>query len=98
MCIRDRNDSGGKIKTSRDSKLKQSSTIAQKVLAKFQTTDGNFEEKEIAGSYVEFAERLPLEKYSHLPHSELKREHLRDGFEAQNADKIFESTYRSQTR
>jgi hypothetical protein len=51
----------------------------------------------IAGSYVEFAERKVLPQYAHLPAAAIKREHRRDGFEAGNADKIFESTYRSQT-
>ncbi|WP_166636713.1 DUF1338 family protein [Zeaxanthinibacter enoshimensis] len=44
-----------------------------------------------------FAERLVLPEYRHLPESEIRREHRRDGFESANADKIFESTYREQT-
>jgi hypothetical protein len=51
---------------------------------------------DIAGSYVEFAERKVLPEFSHLPEKERKREHLREGFEANNADKIFESTFISQ--
>lgn len=87
------NTSGGRIKVSPDGKLRQSSTVAKMVEASF--ADG--EKKLIPGSYVEFAERLVLEEYKHLPKDQIKREHLRDGFEAGNADKIFESTYRSQT-
>jgi hypothetical protein len=51
----------------------------------------------ISGSYVEFAERRPLPEFAHLPAHELRREHRREGFEAGNADKIFESTYSGQT-
>lgn len=87
------NDAGGKIKTSPDGKLSQSSTVARMVTAQF--ADGV--EKEIAGSYVEFAERKVLEPFGHLPKSAIRREHRREGFEAGNADKIFESTYSSQT-
>ena len=88
------NTSGGKIKTSPDGLLKQSSTVAKMITATF--AEGK--EKEISGSYVEFAERLPLPEYQEIPKSELKREHRRDGFESSNADKIFESTYSSQTQ
>lgn len=86
------NDSGGKIKVSPDGLLLQSSTVAQVVKAVFA---GN-EVHDIAGSYVEFAERKVLPEFSHLPEKERKREHLREGFEANNADKIFESTFTSQ--
>jgi hypothetical protein len=51
---------------------------------------------EIPGSYVEFAERKVLPQFQHLPVSQIRREHRREGFEAGNADKIFESTYKSQ--
>ena len=50
------NDAGGEIKISRDHLLRQSSTVAQSIQATF--ADG--ETAKIAGSYVEFAERLPL--------------------------------------
>ena len=90
------NDSGGKIKVSPDGLLRQSSTVAEKVNGEFLGEDGGETRKMIAGSYVEFAERLPLPEFAKLPKSELRREHLRDGFEAANADKIFESTYTSQ--
>jgi len=76
------NDSGGKVKTSPDGNLIQSATVAQQLPATFTTTDGQVETHPIAGSYVEFAERR----------------HEREGFEAQNADKIFESTYQSQIK
>ncbi|MBS1597549.1 MAG: DUF1338 domain-containing protein [Bacteroidetes bacterium] len=87
------NDSGGKIKVSPDGGLLQSSTVAQKVLATF--AEGK--EHLIPGSYVEFAERKLLPEYASLTQSEVKRKHRREGFEAGNADKIFESTYVSQT-
>jgi hypothetical protein len=87
------NDSGGKIKTSADGKLLQSSTVAEMITAEF----AGGKTKKISGSYVEFAERRPLEGYADVPASELTREMRREGFEAANADKIFESTYSSQT-
>ncbi|WP_207420082.1 DUF1338 domain-containing protein [Desertivirga brevis] len=78
------NDAGGKIKTSGDGLLRQSATVANMVKAVF----AGGEQKEIAGSYVEFAER------SIIPGTE----RYRDGFETSNADKIFESTYTSQIK
>jgi hypothetical protein len=80
------NDSGGVIKESKDGLLLQSSSVANKVKANF--TEGS---SLISGSYVEFAERKILPKYSNV--SEIKPIHRRDGFETSNADKIFESTY-----
>lgn len=88
------NDAGGKIKISPDGLLKQSSTVAQLIEAPF----ANGEKMQIAGSYVEFAERGVLPQYKDLDRSQLKREHFRDGFEAGNADKIFESTFTSQVK
>jgi hypothetical protein len=58
----------------------------------------NGEKLQISGSYVEFAERKVLPEFAALPATEIKRKHRRDGFEAGNADKIFESTYTTQTR
>lgn len=88
------NTSGGKIKVSPDGLLRQSSSVAKMIPATFScgTT------QEIPGSYVEFAERLPLPQYNHLSHDKLERQHRREGFEAGNADKIFESTFREQTQ
>ena len=83
------NDSGGKVKVSPDGLLLQSSTIAQKVEAEF----ANGKTRMIPGSYIEFAERRPLARYAHLPAFAITREHRREGFEAGNADRIFESTY-----
>lgn len=88
------NDSGGKIKISPDELLRQSSTVAQLIEAPF--ADG--ESMLIAGSYVEFAERGVLPQYRDLDASQLRREHYRDGFEAGNADKIFESTFTTQIK
>lgn len=87
------NSAGGKIKQSPDGKLLQSATVARKIMATF--ADGN--SREIAGSYVEFAERRVLDAYKDLPPDQIRRIHRRDGFETGNADKIFESTYRAQT-
>lgn len=87
------NNAGGKIKVSPDGALLQSATVANMITATF----ANHATCRIAGSYVEFAERKVLPEYAHLPAAAIKREHRRDGFEAGNADKIFESTYRSQT-
>jgi hypothetical protein len=49
--------------------------------------------KMIPGSYVEFAERRVLGPFRHLPADQITPAHRREGFEAGNADKIFESTY-----
>ncbi len=83
------NSSGGEIKVSADKLLRQSSSMAGMIMAKFR--DG--EEKMISGSYVEFAERSVLPEFKDLSAEEIGRKHRRDGFEAANADKIFESTY-----
>jgi hypothetical protein len=88
------NDSGGKIKTSPDGLLRQSSTVAQLIEAPFAKGESML----IASSYVEFAERGVLPQYKDLAASQLRREHYRDGFEAGNADKIFESTFTSQIK
>lgn len=87
------NTSGGKIKVSPDGLLRQSSTIAEMQDAVF----ANGETMQIAGSYVEFSERLILPEFAHLPTAEIKPVHRREGFETDNADKIFESTYITQT-
>ncbi|MCF0051215.1 DUF1338 domain-containing protein [Dyadobacter chenwenxiniae] len=88
------NTSGGKIKISPDGGLLQSATIAEMIHAEF----ANGEHLEISGSYVEFAERKVLPHFQNIPPAEITRRHRRDGFEAANADKIFESTYTTQTR
>lgn len=87
------NTSGGKIKISPDGGLLQSATIAEMIHAEF----ANGEHLEISGSYVEFAERKVLPHFQNIPPAEITRKHRRDGFEAANADKIFESTYTTQT-
>jgi hypothetical protein len=87
------NDSGGKVKVSPDKALLQSSTVAQMVEAVF--ADGS--KHIIAGSYVEFAERKILDSFKNLNQDQIQRKHRREGFEAGNADKIFESTFTSQT-
>lgn len=86
------NDAGGKIKVSPDGLLLQSSSVAEMVEATF----ANGEKTEIAGSYVEFAERKVLPQFEHLETSHLNASHRREGFETGNADKIFESTFTEQ--
>ena len=88
------NDAGGKIKISPDKKLIQSSTVAQIVNAEF--ADGDIHP--ISGSYVEFAQREILDEYLALPKEEIRRHHRKEGFERDNADSIFESTYSAQTQ
>lgn len=88
------NTAGGKIKTSDDGLLRQSSTVS----ALYEATFADGKTLPIAGSYVEFAERKVLPDFQHLPPGKIRREHRRDGFEANNADKIFESTYTSQIK
>lgn len=83
------NSSGAKIKVSPDGLLRQSSTLAEVQDAEF----AGGERMPIAGSYVEFSERLILPEYQNLPKNEIKAAHRREGFETDNADKIFESTY-----
>lgn len=92
------NDAGGKAKQSSDGLLIQSSTVAQSVDAEFDDGQGGIERHSIAGSYVEFAERRVLPEFASLPSEQVKRAHRRDGFEASNADKIFESTFSTQTK
>ncbi len=88
------NDASGKIKQSPDGGLLQSSTVAQLIKAEFADGDQHI----IPGSYVEFAERKVLPEFNSLDSSQIKRQHRREGFEAANADKIFESTYSAQTK
>ena len=88
------NTEGGKIKVSPDGLLRQSSSVAEMQEAVFAGGDT----MQIAGSYVEFAERLVLPEFAALPATELKAIHRREGFETGNADKIFESTYTKQIK
>lgn len=87
------NAAGGEIKVSPDGDLRQAATVAQMLEASF---DGG-ETMRIAGSYVEFAERRILPAYRKLPAAQITRAHRREGFETSNADKIFESTFTTQT-
>ncbi|MNJ98966.1 hypothetical protein D3C87_167370 [compost metagenome] len=88
------NSSGGIIKVSPDGLLRQSSTVAEMKEAIFLGA----ETMPIAGSYVEFSERLVLPEFKNLPLAAIRQEHRREGFETDNADKIFESTYIKQTK
>jgi Domain of unknown function (DUF1338) len=87
------NDAGGKIKISPDGGLLQSSTVAQMTEAEFSGGETYIS----AGSYVEFAERKILPQFADLDLNKIDRKHRREGFETGNADKIFESTFTSQT-
>ena len=91
------NDAGGKMKISPDKKLIQSSTVAQVIDATFDDGHGGTDIHSISGSYVEFAQREILDEFAHLPLKEIRRCHRKEGFERDNADSIFESTYRAQT-
>lgn len=92
------NSAGGTIKVSPDGNLRQASTVAQMIDAEFAGSPGApADVYRIAGSYVEFAERRVLPPFLHLPADQLTREHRREGFETGNADKIFESTFTTQT-
>jgi hypothetical protein len=71
------NDSGGKIKVSRDGKLLQSASVSNMIQVEFLTNEGTPMMQSVPGSYVEFAQRIDG----------------RDGFDSGNADRIFESTY-----
>mmetsp|Transcript_21920 Transcript_21920/g.70832 ORF Transcript_21920/g.70832 Transcript_21920/m.70832 type:complete len:295 (+) Transcript_21920:16-900(+) len=84
------NESGGVIKVAPDGFLRQSSTMSDVEEVSFA---GAGEPASVAGSYIEFAERLRLPEFAELPASQVLEEHLRDGFEAGNADRIFESTF-----
>ena len=81
------NQAGGEAKVSRDGLLLQSSTKAMAYPYVFAcgTTE------KVATAYVEFAERRPLPEYADL--QKIERKHRRDGFEAANANHIFESTF-----
>jgi hypothetical protein len=87
------NSAGGTIKVSPDGDLRQASTVAQMIDAEFAGGDVF----RIAGSYVEFAERRVLPPFRNLPADQIGRQHRREGFETGNADKIFESTFTTQT-
>ncbi|MGN0020201.1 MAG: DUF1338 domain-containing protein [Sphingobacterium hotanense] len=88
------NTSGGKIKTSEDGLLRQSSTVS----ALYDATFADGKTIQIAGSYVEFAERSVLPEFKDIPKEQTEAKHRRDGFETNNADKIFESTYTTQIK
>ncbi|WP_097128636.1 DUF1338 domain-containing protein [Spirosoma fluviale] len=92
------NSAGGTIKVSPDGGLRQASTVAQMIDAEFAGVAGSPADTfRIAGSYVEFAERRILPEFQHLPADQITRQHRREGFETGNADKIFESTFTTQT-
>ena len=89
---------GGIVKVSPDGGLRQASTVAQMIDAEFAGGAGSPANTfRIAGSYVEFAERRVLPQFEHLNADQIGRQHRREGFETGNADKIFESTFTTQT-
>ena len=71
------NSAGGKVKGSPEVYLEQSSTMADRVERVFREGDSH----EVPSCYVEFARRFPTKDGS-----------LFEGFVAQSADRIFEST------
>lgn len=71
-----------------DGLLLQCSTLAD--VAPFAFSDGV--QAPVARAYVEFAERLPLPEFRHVPRERITEPMRRDGFEVGNADGIFEST------
>jgi hypothetical protein len=83
------NQEGGIIKVSPDGGLLQSSTLAD--LRPIEFDDGMT--RFIPGAYAEFVQRRVLPEYLTIPEDDVKEYQRRDGFETDNADKIFESTY-----
>ncbi|GFR50435.1 hypothetical protein Agub_g12656 [Astrephomene gubernaculifera] len=82
------NPEGGLVKVSPDGLLLQCAVLADRVPFTFACGA----QRDIAAAYVEFVQRLRLPEYAGLPAEEVREEHLRDGFEVGNADRIFEST------
>ncbi|GIL53430.1 hypothetical protein Vafri_9032 [Volvox africanus] len=82
------NAEGGLVKVSPDGLLLQCSVVADR--RPFDFSCG--QRRDIAAAYVEFVKRLRLPRFANLEDSELREEHLREGFEVGNADRIFEST------
>lgn len=92
---------GGVVKISPDGLLKQASTVADSNEFTFVCDLPGVDEKQkrqsVPGCYVEFVERLPVDAQKRAdekarPQFVPERER-RDGFETQNADAIFESTF-----
>jgi hypothetical protein len=94
------------IQTSPDGLLLQSSTVAAPLAVEFYDDDNDEDGQRrttttttryIPGSYVEFAERRILPQFvneqSLKSSTTIGREHRREGFEASNANVIFESTF-----
>lgn len=57
------NTSGGELKVSPDGGLLQSSTVSEQLPFTF----AGGEEREVAGAYIEFAERKALPEFEHIP-------------------------------
>lgn len=100
------NDVGGRIKRSPSGLLCQSSLMATpavfRLYKRTETTEKNrygaessediFKEFRLPGSYIEFVQRLPKPEHRNKSFEELVESDLRDGFEAGNANTIFDST------
>lgn len=99
------NDVGGRIKRSPSGLLCQSSLMATPAvfsLYKRTETEKNrygaessediFKQFRLPGSYIEFVQRLPKPEHRNKSFEELVESDLRDGFEAGNANTIFDST------
>ena len=100
------NDVGGRIKRSPSGLLCQSSLMATpsvfRLYKRTEKTEKNryaaessediFKEFRLPGSYIEFVQRLPKPEHENKRFEELVEGDLRDGFEAGNANTIFDST------
>ncbi|ABO99338.1 predicted protein, partial [Ostreococcus lucimarinus CCE9901] len=79
------NESGGRIKRSPSGLLAQSALMSE-------DHEDTFKDYGLPGSYVEFVQRLPKPQNADKSFEELQECDLREGFEAGNASKIFDST------
>ena len=100
------NDVGGRIKRSPSGLLCQSSLMATPAVfslyKRTEKTEKNryaaessediFKPFRLPGSYIEFVQRLPKPEHRNKSFEELVESDLRDGFEAGNANTIFDST------
>ncbi|KXZ54720.1 hypothetical protein GPECTOR_4g788 [Gonium pectorale] len=84
----DMNPEGGIVKVSPDGLLLQCAVLAD-------TLPYNFacgRSRQVAAAYVEFVQRLRLPQFASLRDDEVREEHLREGFEVGNADRLYAST------
>ncbi|KAG2491926.1 hypothetical protein HYH03_009661 [Edaphochlamys debaryana] len=84
----DMNAEGGFVKVSPDKHLLQCAVVADRMPLTFACG----KTRQVAAAYVEFVQRLRLPQFAALRPEEVREEHLREGFEVGNADRIFHST------